>query len=220
MSLMRASSVVKCQSMVVAASLRAAAQAATSRSIMARSSRRRFRHCRARMFNAISAMFNSAIDFEKRINDIYQPCRRPEDIEAAFQQLRMELDSEISEQMTRTRQQLLEHFDDEVREKLRMQQEASRAALDKHERTLMALTRHELDGEARFLDESSFLLTRPPFGLGIEPGRYELPRRSEDAHVYRLTHPLAEAVVARAKARELAPATVRFSLSEHAGLDK
>jgi adenine-specific DNA-methyltransferase len=81
----------------------------------------------------------------------------------------------------------------------------------------MALTRHELDGEAKFLDESSFLLTRPPFGLSVEPGRYELPRRSEDAHVYRLTHPLAEAVVARAKARELAPATVRFSLSEHEG---
>ena len=81
----------------------------------------------------------------------------------------------------------------------------------------MAITRHELDGAAEFLDESSFLLTRPPFGLGIPAGRYELPRRSEDAHVYRLTHPLAEAVVARAKARDLLPATVRFSLSDHAG---
>ncbi len=159
----------------------------------------------------------SGVDFEKRINDIYQTCRRPEEIEAAFRQLRLELDSEISEQMTRTRQQLLEHFDDEVREKLRMQQEASRAALDKHERMLMALTRHELDGEAEFPDESSFVLNRGPFGLVMESGRYELPRRSEDAHVYRLTHPLAEAVVARAKSRELSSATVRFSLSEHVG---
>jgi adenine-specific DNA-methyltransferase len=159
----------------------------------------------------------SGVDFEKRINDIYQTCRRPEEIEAAFRQLRLELDAEISEQMTRTRQQLLEHFDDEVREKLRVQQEASRAALDKHERTLMALTRHELDGEAEFLDESSFVLTRPPFGLSVEFGRYELPRRSEDAHVYRLTHPLAEAVVARAKGRDLPPATVRFNLSEYEG---
>jgi adenine-specific DNA-methyltransferase len=159
----------------------------------------------------------SGVDFEKRINDIYQTCRRPEEIEAAFLQLRLELDAEISEQMTRTRQQLLEHFDDEVREKLRMQQEASRAALDRHERTLMALTRHELDSVAEFLDESSFVLLSAPFELDVPAGRYELPRRSEDAHVYRLTHPLAEAVIARAKARDLPSATIRFSLSEHAG---
>ena len=159
----------------------------------------------------------SGIDFEKRINDIYQTCRRPDEIGAAFQQLQMALSSEIDEQMALTRRKLLENFDDEVREKLRVQQEASRAALDRFERMLMTITRHELDGNAEFLDESSFLLKQAPFDGEIPLGLYELPRRRDDAHIYRLTHPLADAVVSRAKERDLPPAEVCFSLTGHAG---
>src|ERR1700752_1474751 len=55
----------------------------------------------------------SGVDFEKRIAAIYQRCRRPEEIQAAFDQLQLELSLEINEAMTRTRQQLLETFDDE-----------------------------------------------------------------------------------------------------------
>jgi adenine-specific DNA-methyltransferase len=44
-----------------------------------------------------------------------------------------------------------------------------------------------------------------------------LPRRSGEAHTYRLNHPLGEAVVARAKARELTPAEVHFDYANHAG---
>ena len=159
----------------------------------------------------------SGIDFEKRINDIYQTCRRPDEIGAAFQQLQLELSSEIDEQMTQTRRKLLENFDDEVREKLRVQKEASQAALDRFERLLMTLTRHELDGAAHFLDESSFRLTASPFGSDVPLGLYALPRRNDDAHIYRLTHPLADAIISRAKGRDLPPAEVHFNLSEHQG---
>jgi adenine-specific DNA-methyltransferase len=159
----------------------------------------------------------SGVDFEKRINDIYQTCRRPEEIGAAFQQLRTELDAEINEQMTLTRRKLLENFDDEVREKLRVQQETARASLDRFERMLMTVTRHELDGAADIVDESMFRLIQSPNDAEIPPGLYALPRRNEDAHVYRLTHPLADTVISRARDRELPPAEVRFSLSEHHG---
>ena len=47
----------------------------------------------------------SGVDFEKRIADIYQRCRKPEEIQAAFDQLQLELSLEINEAMTRTRQQ-------------------------------------------------------------------------------------------------------------------
>jgi adenine-specific DNA-methyltransferase len=81
----------------------------------------------------------------------------------------------------------------------------------------MQITRHELDGHAEFSGDSAFILKAAPFGLDVDLGLYELPRRNEDAHIYRATHPLAEAVIARAKDRELPPAHVRFSLSEHQG---
>ena len=92
----------------------------------------------------------SGVDFEKRIAAIYQRCRRPEEIQTAFDQLQLELSLEINEAMTRTRQQLLENFDDEVREKLKIRDEDSKAYLNRFERLLMQLTRHELNGHAEF----------------------------------------------------------------------
>ncbi len=160
---------------------------------------------------------DSGVDFEKRINDIYQTCRRPEEIDAAFQQLQLDLQPRISAQMARTKQQLLEHFDDEVREKLRVQQAHSRAALDRHERLLIDLTRHELGGDAEFVDDGAFVLHRSPGGDDIPLGLYELPRRNENAHIYRMAHPLAEALIERARARDLPPADVCFHLTAHDG---
>jgi adenine-specific DNA-methyltransferase len=159
----------------------------------------------------------SGVDFEKRIAAIYQTCRKPEEIHAAFNQLQLELSLEIDESMTRTRQKLLEHFDDEVREKLKVRDEASRANLNRFERLLIELTRHELNSHARFIDDSSFRLESCPFRGDIPLGLYELPRRSGEAHLYRLNHPLAEAVVAQAKGRALPPAAIRLDYGQHDG---
>jgi adenine-specific DNA-methyltransferase len=79
----------------------------------------------------------SGVDFEKRINDIYQRCRKTEEIKNAFDQLQLELSSEINETMTQTRRKLLENFDDEVREKLRVQDESFKAILNRFERLLL-----------------------------------------------------------------------------------
>lgn len=160
----------------------------------------------------------SGVDFEKRIAGIYQRCRQPDEIKAAFDQLQLELSLEINESMTQTRRKLLENFDDEVREKLKFRDEAAKAYLNQFERTLMRLTRHELAAHADFEDDSGFILKSSPFAGDIPLGRYELPRRSGDAHFYRLSHPLAEAVVARSKARPLPIAEVAFSYGEHAGI--
>ena len=61
----------------------------------------------------------SGVDFERRIADIYQRCRTPEEIQASFDQLQQDLSAQVDAKMTRTRQQLLENFDEEVQEKLR-----------------------------------------------------------------------------------------------------
>ncbi|MGD0537401.1 MAG: SNF2-related protein [Verrucomicrobiota bacterium] len=160
----------------------------------------------------------SGVDFEKRINDIYQRCRKHEEIKVAFDKLQLELSLEINNAMTQTRRKLLENFDDEVREKLKVSDETSKAFLNRYERLLMQLTRHELNSHAEFVDDSSFRLNTCPFPGDIPLGLYELPRRSGEAHLYRLAHPLAEAIVAQTKNRELAPAEVRFSYEEHEGI--
>jgi adenine-specific DNA-methyltransferase len=159
----------------------------------------------------------SGVDFEKRIADIYQRCRRPEEINAAFDQLQQELGSEIDQALTRTRQQLLEHFDDEVREKLRISDESSRQYLNQFERLLMRVTQFELSEFAEFQGDSAFRLTSNPFDGDIPLGLYELPRRSGEAHLYRLGHPLAQQVLERAKSRALPPAEVVFDFGQYEG---
>jgi adenine-specific DNA-methyltransferase len=160
----------------------------------------------------------SGVDFEKRIAAIYQRCRKHEEIKSAFDQLQLELSLEINEAMTQTSRQLLENFDDEVREKLRVRADASTASLNRIEQSLMQLTAHELNGHAEFLSKDSFRLKASPFPGPIPLGLYELPRRSGEAHLYRLNHPLAEAVVAQAKSRELPVQEVRFDYGGHDGI--
>ena len=104
----------------------------------------------------------SGVDFEKRIAAIYQGCRKPEEIKTAFDQLQLELSFEINETMSQTRRKLLENFDDEVREKLKVSDEASKAYLNRYERLLMQLTRHELRDHAEFVNDSSFHLKELP----------------------------------------------------------
>jgi len=162
----------------------------------------------------------SGVDFEKRIATIYQKCRQPDEIRAAFDTLQLELSFEINEAMTSTRKKLLEHFDDEVREKLKIRNADSVAILGQFERRLMRLTRQELSGHAEFLDEGAFRLLSVPYPVVAKktpPGRYDLPRRTGEAHLCRIGHPLADEVIRTAKERTLDPAEIAFSYEDHEG---
>jgi adenine-specific DNA-methyltransferase len=76
---------------------------------------------------------------------------------------------------------------------------------------LMDLTRYELVDYAEFLDgQSAFRLKSCPYPGEIPLGLYELPRRSGEAHLYRLAHPLAQHVLTQAKGRVLPPAEIVF----------
>lgn len=66
--------------------------------------------------------------------------------------------------MPQTRRKLLENFDEDVRDKLRVSGEESKALLDRFERLLMQITRYELALDAEFLADHSFRLDRVPNG--------------------------------------------------------
>jgi ERCC4-related helicase len=154
----------------------------------------------------------SGVDFERRIAEIYQNCREPEEIRASFEQLQLDLSGEINDAMVKTRQALLENFDEEVQEKLRVSAENSQNARSRYERMLMDLTRAELANYATF-DEGGFTLHHlPPLAEDgdIPLGRYELPRRTGEAHLYRIGHPLASWVINHAKNSTLEDARLVF----------
>ncbi|MDP2828231.1 MAG: SNF2-related protein [Sulfuricellaceae bacterium] len=154
----------------------------------------------------------SGVDFERRIAEIYQTCRHPEAIHSAFEQLQLDLAGEISDAMLNARKALLENFDEDVQERLKLRNQDARASLGKLERLLMRFTRASLDGHADFdHDDTGFRLTSIPDGVqegasaAIPLGRYELPRRSEEAHIYRMAHPLAQALIDHAQHVPLLP---------------
>ena len=154
----------------------------------------------------------SGVDFEKRIAAIYQKCRTPEQIQFEFDQLQQELDTEIAAGQRDAREKLLDNFDQEVVEKVRIQ---SAGLLDRFNDRLWLLTRYLLADYARFDgDQYSFYLTRNPFpGETIHPGPYRLGKNVEDANTYRVGHPLAQRVLAQAMALAPPPAEVVFDYS-------
>ena len=154
----------------------------------------------------------SGVDFEKRIATIYQKCRTLEQIQFEFDQLQQELDTEIVAGQRDAREKLLDNFDQEVVEKVRIQ---SAGLLDRFNERLWLLTRYLLAAYARF-DEGqySFYLTSNPFpGETIHPGPYRLGKNVEEANTYRVGHPLAQRVLAQAMGLSPSPAEVVFDYS-------
>ena len=79
----------------------------------------------------ILGVIEDGVDFEKRILNIYQTCREPEEIKAAFDQLQSELSEQIDERMTETRQSLMENFDEDVAALLKVRKDETKLQLDK-----------------------------------------------------------------------------------------
>jgi len=151
----------------------------------------------------------SGVDFEKRIAAIYQQCRTLEQIQFEFDQLQRELEAEIASGQRDAREKLLDNFDQEVVEKVRIQ---SHDFLDRFNEQLWRLTRHLLADYANFADNGySFILHTNPFpGEAIHPGPYRMAKGVEDANTYRVGHPLAQRVLERGKALAPPPAEVAF----------
>lgn len=154
----------------------------------------------------------SGVDFEKRIAAIYQKCRTPEQIQFEFDQLQRELEADISAGQRDAREKLLDNFDQEVVERVRIQ---SHDLLDRFNEQLWRLTRFLLSDYASFQDIGyCFTLHTNPFpGESIHPGPYRMGKSVEDANTYRIGHPLAQRVLQRGMALSPSPAEVTFDLS-------
>jgi SNF2-related domain/Helicase conserved C-terminal domain len=96
----------------------------------------------------ILGALESGLDFERRVLDIYQSCRTTEEIAAAFDALRADLEQRIHVRMTETRALLLERFDADVRRRLKLSGEEVRAALERRRGTARQLTQAVLGTEA------------------------------------------------------------------------
>ena len=161
----------------------------------------------------------SGVDFERRILDIYQQCRTREEIDAAFQALRKELDESITSRMQQTRRLLLEHFDEDVHARLRVNLTGTKEQLDRVGHMFWVLTRFILDGKAEFDDEMfTFHLMDSPLP-SVRAGVYHMISKVREnfpgEFLYRLGHPLGEYVIQAGKGYPTPVAKVSFDVSHH-----
>ena len=134
------------------------------------------------------------LDIESRIWEIYQHCRSEEEINLAFEKLQQEMQEQIDERMTEVRSQVLENFDINVQEHLRMTRDNTGTFLNRYEHIFWELTKYILSKEAVFNDEQHTFVLRIPVA-GQRTGKYAMLRNTEDATPYRLSSPLAQHVL-------------------------
>ena len=135
-----------------------------------------------------------AIDFEKRIWEIYQECRTEAEINAAFEALQRDLQEQINEKMQEVREQVLENFDIGVQERLKLAKSETGAFLNRYEHIFWELTRYVLADSAVFDDETHSFTLRHPVA-GCKTGKYQLLSCVTDGIPYRLSHPLGQYVL-------------------------
>ena len=159
----------------------------------------------------------SGVDFEKRIATIYQSCRTEEEINSAFDDLQTEMDESIQEGMRGAKEKLLENFDADVHEKLRVNLHESKAYLETYEKWLWDISQYFLGDKAIYAEhEYSFMLKQNPFpSEEIAEGPYKIGKNVDDAHIYRPGHPLAERILKEIKAVKLPSAELVFDYSNY-----
>ncbi|MEI6260850.1 MAG: SNF2-related protein [Deltaproteobacteria bacterium] len=159
----------------------------------------------------VLGVIESGVDFEKRIAAIYQNCRSTAEIESEFVRLQQEMEEQISTTMGDTRKKLLENFDADVHDRLRVNLTESQGYLNKYDTMLWKLTRFTLNGKADFDDENlRFKLYKSiDFNAPIS-AIYALTRETVDAHRYRICHPLAQKLIEECKNSKPGGAHIRF----------
>lgn len=155
----------------------------------------------------------SGVDIERRILDIVQSCRTNDEINAAFDRLQSEFSAEIDEAKKDARNKLLAEMDDRVIERLLGRREAVGSAIGDFKRALLGLARAELP-DARFHNDHA-----QRFDYAGETWSTEWPEADERGwRFFRLADGgLADRLIAQAKQRALASASLEFDYAAYPG---
>ncbi len=151
----------------------------------------------------------SGIDFERRIIEIYQKTRDVETIKKAFDEIQQELEEQIQSKITNTKQALLENFDDEVSNLLKIRNDETCHSLSKYEKWLYGLLRAELGDEIEQVEERRFFYK----GALATQGYYNINWKSSEVYqdyFIRMEHPLVQSVLQKAQAKKVDSGTVVF----------
>ncbi len=108
----------------------------------------------------------TGLNFEKKILNIYRKCRTEKQIENSFQQLQLELSFIIQEKIEDAQRKVIQHFDEEVRQKLRVRQKKLTDALGRFDSQLKRYLALSLNDAIRYHTENIFEYEGTMYYLG------------------------------------------------------
>lgn len=159
---------------------------------------------------------DSGVDFERKLNTIYNTCRTEREIAAAFDELQRELESIIKERIESTRKSLLENFDEEVVNKLRMRQCEDAERMNSYNRHLWKIATNVLKENISAMDEAQHTFTlSKSLAEDIPAGTYILNKESNQHIQLRYGHPLGQYVVQKAISAKVPDYELDFDLDSY-----
>lgn len=165
----------------------------------------------------------SGVDFEKRIQEIYETCRTQETIAQAFDELQKQLEQDINQRLKDTQKLLLDNFDEDIHDLLKIKLDQAEQRLDKLSRWFWLLTQYVLANKAQF-DDATHSFHAIDAIAEAPAGRYQLIRANGEkaiidnySHTYRLSHPLGEYVVEQGRQVSTPTQELVFDYSAHKG---
>jgi len=160
----------------------------------------------------------NGVDFEKRIAEIYNSCRTKDEIHRAFDELQTELQASISDKMLNARSSLLENFDTEVAENLKINLATNLSNLDVFEKQLWLMLKYNLQAMAQFEEEHKRFYI--PHGKPFH-GRYYLSNsrtgknvQADNEILIRVGHPMVQSIIDENKRNSLPCHEVVFNYSQ------
>lgn len=167
----------------------------------------------------VLGVIESGVDFERRVLDIYQECRSEKEIKKAFELLQKELEESINARMLDTRKMLLEHFDEDVHERLKVNLIGTQEKLDRIAKLFWSVTKYILNKHAHFNDDILSFDLHSPLNHESRKGTYHLVTKTKDVqnsdYLYRLSHPLGEAVIKQAQNQLCPVSEVNFDITNN-----
>jgi ERCC4-related helicase len=163
----------------------------------------------------ILGAIEDGLDFEKVISGILNRCKTADEIDAAFKELETTYATEISTEMATAKAKVFDNLDPHVQDRLKAYDAQSGEVLNKFERLLLAVTKHQLQEQATFEgDGRHFTLHESPISEA-PTGRYFFKSQPlNNAHQYRYASPLAQHVVESSKVAETPSRELVFSLGQ------
>ena len=160
----------------------------------------------------------SGVDFEKRMLDIYQHCRTPEEINAAFDRVQQEMDEQIRSTMKTTREQLLENFDEDVISKLNVRKDKDQGNITKIHQWLYDLAINYDKSVIQSIDNDKliFRLLKNPFkDTDATTGIYQVTNGDTEHMRFRIGSSLAQSIIAEDKQRQIPAHELVFDYEHH-----